>query len=176
MRYATRLATAGLCLAASATLAGDRFAVKPGLWEVTTTHQSSGMPAIPDEVLAKLPPEQRARIMAPSSGTHTHQQCVTEQDLERPFRPEDAQKHCTDKVVSQTSTAIEIALDCKEVGPGGGTGHGTFKVHATSAESAEGVLDMAISSGGQPMNMHSAFKSHWLGANCGDVKPARQQH
>ena len=38
--------------------------IKEGLWEMTVTHSMTGMPAIPPETLAKMPPEQRARIEA----------------------------------------------------------------------------------------------------------------
>src|SRR5271167_782538 len=47
---------------------------KEGLWEVTVTHSMSGMPAppnIPPDALAKLPPDQRARIEGMMKGTPT---------------------------------------------------------------------------------------------------------
>ena len=47
--------------------------VKPGLWETTATYKRSGASPIPSEALAKLNPEQRARleqrINANSSGS-----------------------------------------------------------------------------------------------------------
>ena len=45
--------------------------VKEGLWEITVTHSMTGMPnmpAIPPDALAKLPPEQRARMEAMMKG------------------------------------------------------------------------------------------------------------
>ena len=38
--------------------------MKPGLWEITLTVRSSGRPPMPPEVVAKLTPEERARIEA----------------------------------------------------------------------------------------------------------------
>jgi hypothetical protein len=47
--------------------------VKQGLWEVSTTHSMKGMPTaqmgnIPPDVLAKMSPDQRAKIEAMMSG------------------------------------------------------------------------------------------------------------
>jgi Protein of unknown function (DUF3617) len=38
--------------------------IKPGLWEVTTNPKMSGQMPIPEEQLAKMTPEQRARLQA----------------------------------------------------------------------------------------------------------------
>src|SRR5580765_3956296 len=64
--------------------------VKPGLWETTTTHKTSGAPPIPPETLAKLSREQRARLedrmnanSAGSTNTVTDKHCVTKEDVEK---------------------------------------------------------------------------------------------
>ncbi len=63
--------------------------VKEGLWEITVTHSMSGMPAmpsIPPDALAKMPPEQRARIEAMMKGgasTDVHKDCITKEKLEK---------------------------------------------------------------------------------------------
>jgi Protein of unknown function (DUF3617) len=64
MRFSIGL-TMLLCASACSSLwAADLHAleVKPGQWETTTTGQMTGVPAIPPEVLAKLTPEQRAKM------------------------------------------------------------------------------------------------------------------
>ena len=38
--------------------------VKTGQWESTMTGQTTGMPPIPDDVLNRMTPEQRAKIQA----------------------------------------------------------------------------------------------------------------
>jgi len=54
--------------------------VKEGLWEMTVTHSMTGMPAapnLPPDALAKLPPDQRARIevmMNGSNNTDVHKE------------------------------------------------------------------------------------------------------
>src|SRR6266568_18776 len=63
--------------------------VKPGLWETTATYKTSGAPPIPPETLAKLTPQQQARLeermkanSAGSSNTNTvtDKHYVTKQD------------------------------------------------------------------------------------------------
>ncbi len=60
--------------------------VKLGLWEVTSTTNVSGMPPIPDDVLARMTPEQRARMeaaMKARSGegpkTTVRKECITKE-------------------------------------------------------------------------------------------------
>ncbi|HEY1242524.1 MAG TPA: hypothetical protein VGF16_18310, partial [Bryobacteraceae bacterium] len=66
--------------------------VKTGLWESTMTNQMSGQMPIPAEALAKLTPEQRARIeqamkARASQGpkTSTNRSCVTKEQLNKPM-------------------------------------------------------------------------------------------
>src|SRR5438128_510676 len=59
--------------------AADQFDIKPGLWDITTSMQLSGMPPIPN--FDKMTPEQQARVagaMQNMSGrAHTTKSCVT---------------------------------------------------------------------------------------------------
>ena len=73
------------CGAALAADSVQPLDVKLGLWESTTTTEHSGAPPIPDEVLARLTPEQRAKIeeRAKASAqqgpkTTTRKNCVKE--------------------------------------------------------------------------------------------------
>ena len=56
---------------------------------MTVTHSMSGMPAIPNippDVLAKMPPEQRARVEAAMKGgpsTDVRKECITKEKLEK---------------------------------------------------------------------------------------------
>ncbi|MGA2360569.1 MAG: hypothetical protein ABSF66_16325 [Terriglobales bacterium] len=67
--------------------------VKEGLWEMTVTHSMSGMPAMPDippDVLAKMPPEQRARMEAMMKGgpsTDVRKECITKEKIEKQPAP-----------------------------------------------------------------------------------------
>ena len=66
----------------------ESFNAKPGAWEMSITTLTAGT-LIPPDVLAKMPPEQRAKFeqsMQARSGkpmTHTSKGCVTQEDLDQ---------------------------------------------------------------------------------------------
>ena len=70
------------------TVRAETLNIKTGAWEVTVSTATAGM-MIPKDALAKMPPEQRARIEAMMSArdgkvnTRTRRSCVTQQDLAR---------------------------------------------------------------------------------------------
>ena len=147
--------------------------VKPGLWESTVTIQSSGMPGIPEETLAKLPPEQRARMeaaMKGMGGTHTARSCLTGETLRKPLAFGDsANSSCKRTIVSSSSGAMEFHVECsndrmKSSGDG--------RVQAVSAESLKGETVMnSTMEGGRTTTTKVLFSSRWLGSDCGSVKP-----
>jgi hypothetical protein len=178
MEHILRLAVAGLLLVPLASPAADRIAAKAGLWEFTHQDSNSGVPPIPAEVLAKMPPEALAKLQAQMQhpAALTNRSCITEQDLDRGFNPEDRpNSKCKNTVVSRSSTALEIAIDCADLGKERGSGHGTAKFKATTPESMSGTVDMTIAMGDKTMTHHSDISGRWLGADCGDVKPSRKQ-
>jgi hypothetical protein len=157
----------------------DKLDVKPGLWETITSTEIGGMnspamPAIPPEVLAKMPPEQRDRMQAmmnsrgPGSPITT-KSCVTEKDLERGLRPEtNKEQSCKVDSVSIHGKTQEAHVTCTN---SRGTSTGVFKMTATSREAYEGTMDMDASVNGRTMTVKLQMKGKWLAANCGDVKP-----
>ena len=66
----------------------DSLNVRPGTWDISITTQTGGS-LIPPNLLAKMPPEQRAKIeqsMQARSGkpmTHSSKECVTQEDLDQ---------------------------------------------------------------------------------------------
>ena len=146
------------------------FNVKTGLWETTiNTTMSGGMP-IPDSVLARLTPEQRARMeerMKASSGgkttTATSRGCVTKEDLEKAPKFGLDQKACTYTILNSTGTKAEIRAECDKEGV---KGSGTMQVEALSSESVKGSYQSTAISNGHTMNVSSNFTSKWLGATC----------
>jgi hypothetical protein len=184
MKHPSRLAAAGLGPLSVAALAADRAAIKPGLWEFTHQSEVNGRPPIPDDLLAKMPPEARARMEAarqgrggpgPGAGAgRTTRQCITDRDLDRGFRADDERQHCTHKIRSQTRTSMEVAIECADIGEHGGSGHGTFKWTAPSPEAMAGTVDMTMTQGAETMTTHIKITGRWLGADCGDVKPRPQ--
>lgn len=154
--------------------------VKEGLWEVTSTHSMTGMPAmpsIPPDTLAKMPPEQRAKIEAMMKGgmgapkTEVRQDCITKEKLQKQMAFDQNRKECTRTIVSSTGSRLEMKIHCEGQGKDQQMStDGTFLVEATSSESAKGSMHAVTSGSGRTMNMDFTFSSKYLGAACGDVK------
>jgi hypothetical protein len=89
--------------------------VKEGLWETTLNMSGmAGMPGVPDDVLAKLTPEQRAQMEAMmkqrgmSSNGHATvvKSCVTKEKIEKGMAFSDEKReNCTQTIVNSTPTA-----------------------------------------------------------------------
>lgn len=172
-----------LCLIAAglpALASADKINVKTGLWETTTTTDMSGMPqtsTIPPETLAKMPPEQRARIEAVmgarnAAGGHDHksQSCVTEKDLERGFKPDQGREsECKAVSTKVDSSSQEVHMQCNGQKM---KGTGVFRITIRNRESYEGLMEMNMTdaTGEHPINMKMHMQGKWLSSDCGSVK------
>ncbi len=152
--------------------------VKEGLWEMTVTHSMTGMPSatIPPETLARMPPEQRARVEAAmkQSGmggpaTDVHKECITKEKLEKQMafdeNRKDKDNDCTRTIVNATGTKLEIKFHCEQ-----SSTDGTLLLEAASSDSVKGSMHSVTNSHGRTMNMDFTFSSRYLGPACGDVK------
>jgi len=175
MRKHLPLALIAVC---SLTLwAADNFTplnVKEGLWEVTVTHTMSGMPAtpnIPPDALAKMPPEQRARVEAMMKGTPStdvRKECVTKEKLQKNSAFSNNRGDCTRTLVTSTGSKLEVKIHCQEKQS---TTDGTLVLEALSSDGVKGTMhSVSNSNSGHNMNMDLTFSSKYLGPVCGDVK------
>jgi hypothetical protein len=153
--------------------AADNFTplnMKTGLWAVTVTHSMSGMPAvnIPADALAKMPPEQRARIEAMTKGTpDVHKECVTKEKLEKHTVFSKDRGDCTHNVVTSSGSKLEVKVHCEDKQT---TTDGTLVLEALNSDGVKGSLHSVVNSNGHTMNMDFAFSSRYLDSSCGDVK------
>ena len=153
-------------------LAADNtpFKVKPGLWEITADIERNGIPPLPPDVLARLTPEQRAKL-AQQAGPHhsVRKQCITQADVDKGFEPmaDMERANCTRTVTSSTATLRAGRITCT----GEMTGSGNYRFEARTPDSVIGNWDATMSHGGSPMTMKGAVQGKWLGSDCGDVKP-----
>lgn len=175
MRSALLLAATAVCLLTLG--AADEitpFNVKEGLWEVTVTHSMTGMPAapnLPPDALAKMPPEQRARVEAMMKGapsTDVRKDCVTKEKLEKHTAFSNNRGECTRTVVTSTGSKLELKFHCEEKQS---SSDGTFLMEAVASDNVKGTMHMVINpSNGHTMNMDFTISSKYLGPACGDVK------
>jgi hypothetical protein len=146
--------------------------VKPGLWESTITSTTSGQMPIPAEMLARLSPEQRAKLEArmkqnstPKSRTYTNRDCETKEKLaEQPFN---SAKECKQTITASTSTKAEVKMVCEF---GDVKSSGTMRIDVLSPENVKGSGQMTSNGGGHSMTVDTSFSAKWLGPSCGDVK------
>jgi Protein of unknown function (DUF3617) len=164
-----RLALVACCCAAPLALAADKLDVKPGLWEITSTHNISGIPPMPKEWADKVTPEQRAAMEAAfrkeaqkGPQTETDRKCITKQDADKPFDLGD--KDCTQTIVHTTRNTQEVRLTCD----GETKGNGVLRVTSPTPETMTGTLDLTLGDGKDPMKVKSQLKGRWLGPDCGD--------
>ena len=155
--------------------------VKEGLWEVTVTHPSGGLPGMPEDVLAKMPPEQRARIeemmkqkgVSMSGNTTVVKNCVTKEKIAKGMAfADEKQKNCSHTIVSSSSSHVEVKFHCDETRKDGSktTVDGTTTVDVMNDDSTKGTTHIVTSGGDKPMTMDLTFTSKYLGSSCGDLK------
>jgi hypothetical protein len=168
------IVTRALCLVTIPLLVGFaqeivRPDVKTGLWETTVNNHINGAPPIPDDVLARMTPEQKARMMgAMGGGPHTSKACLTEEKLSKgtDFGSND-RPNCKRTILSSTAKGADVQEDCTEK-------DGTYaaKIHyeVTSRESANGTVHVDMNRMGKAMTIDGTFQSKWLADSCGDVK------
>jgi hypothetical protein len=144
--------------------------VKLGLWESSTTTEHSGAPPIPDEVLARLTPEQRAKIeeRARASAqqgprTTTRKNCVKKEDLDKAMAFGNNDKNCHRTILASSSSKLEFRIEC---GTGAMKSNGDVHIEAISSEHVKGSVKMTIGDGTRSMKMNSTFESKWLGPVC----------
>jgi hypothetical protein len=140
--------------------------VKLGQWETTVT-SNIPMPAIPQEVLNKLPPEQRAKLqerMKANQGPRTSQSCLKKEDLDKAMKFGADDNSCTRTIVTSSRSKQEIHIECAR---GGSKQTGIIRIEATGPDSIKGSMEFG-ESGNRSANFSSTFTSKWLGPACKD--------
>jgi hypothetical protein len=133
------------------------------------------MPQIPPEALAKLPPDQRAKLEAAlkqasdvtSGKPTTSKNCIKKEDLAKLNPRGNADKSCKMTVLSSSRTKQEIKMDCDS--PDNKT-TSTVTIEALSSDSSKFSLVSNGTSNGQPIHMTVNGSGKWLSATCTETK------
>lgn len=150
--------------------------VKLGLWESTTTSEMTGMPPIPDELLAKMTPEQRSRMEAAAKARgaqskkapSVHQSCVTKESLAKAQNfGNDDRLSCQRNIIRSSSTAQDIRFECDVSGI---KSTGNIHVEAVNPEHVKGTSQVEAAGGKNAMTMKVNFESRWIGPDCSAMK------
>jgi Protein of unknown function (DUF3617) len=170
MNVRSSLLFASLLALSASTTAAEKLNVKLGLWEMTSSTETSGVPPLPKELLDKLTPQQRKEMeadvraeQAKGPEKDTDRECITQHDLDRPLEPDNA-KDCKHTIVSSTRTSQEVHIVCT----GGMPGSGTLKVSAPTSERMTGSMDLKLGEGTQTMTIRAQLQGRWLHSDCGE--------
>jgi hypothetical protein len=174
------LVAAIAALSAAAALAEPHM--RPGLWEETITiksdnAQANAAVAQMKEKLATMPPDQRAMVekmmashgVGVASGTpNTRRVCLTKEQVERGFRPEDDGR-CTRSNVDSSGNATSFDFACKTE-HSDVTGHGKFTAMGDSAFAVTTSADNVTPK--MTMHIDTDIAGKFVSSDCGDVKPS----
>lgn len=147
--------------------------IKPGLWEVHSDRTVGGQ-KMPDmgERLQKLPPEQRKRMeqMMKQRGMDTSQGalriCMTRETLDQGHWQNGGSANCKTDVGSRTGSTWKWHSVCTQPAVTS-DGEAVFQ----DPENYTVSIRSTVTVQGQPRESTMVSKAHWLGADCGDVKP-----
>lgn len=136
--------------------------VTMGLWQTETTSTVTGVENTP-----------MASMAAAMGRQHVTQGCLTAEHWKSDIQGFNAkmQHGCTLSNVHQDSHEVSFDESCQESRGGTNTTHADILID--SAEHAHGTVVMKVSMPNlpQPMIVTVNMVSHYLGADCGDVKP-----
>lgn len=152
----------------------------PGLWEHSFTMSSQGgeieqAQAEMHKQLAAMPPAERKKIeaMMASRGAKLDAQgasvrfCLTKEQAAKPAEPR-LTGDCTMSDLRRSGSKVSYRFACTKPQPVSGEG----QVDYLSEKAYTGKSTMTTQLNGQPQPMTMAMAGKWLGAACGDVKPA----
>lgn len=164
----TAVMVAGLTAALLAQGA-PKINVRLGLWEITTTVTVGGdMPVD----TSNMSPDQAARVKAAMGAmmgphTNTSKSCLTQEKFNQGLLSDN--KNCKSTIVTNTSTALEVQMECAEP-----SGQGTTSIQAhfeaPTPDTMKGSFKGTTAMGTQKMMSNGTTTGKWLGADCGNIK------
>ena len=140
--------------------------VKLGLWETKLTNQTDMSAMLPPEVLARLTPEQLAKMRGGAPTTTKH--CATKDTINEALasaNTNSARQNCTRTFVTSTSTKLVVHMECTS---GNNKTSGDVQVDVIDRENTKGSMVMTTGAG-RGGNIKMEWTTKWLGADCGDV-------
>ncbi len=147
---------------------------KPGLWEITSSQQMKGAPPVPPEVLAKMSPEQRAKIEAlfkqregQGPVTRTRQSCITQDQLSNNPFTED-RPSCQRTIINSTPTVFEFHQECNESNGSHIVTDG--KVEAPGDTNMKGSMKVKVDNSGRTTDINIDLSGKWLSSDCAQAK------
>ena len=149
--------------------------IKPGLWEVTVTPKVSGEMPIPEDQLAKMTPEQRAKVEAMVKGAgskpHVYKDCMTPEKIAKGFEMERGadEASCKRNVISSTASELTLHDECNHTNR---TTVSDVHFEFKGGTQINGKLHIVTTASGKSMTVDSTVAGKYVTASCGSVKDA----
>jgi hypothetical protein len=160
---------------------------KPGLWENKTLKlvvdgkdmaaQMAEMMAKRDQMMAALPADQRARVEAMFKSTGISQGsdgnyriCISPEMAKRATPVIDKNAHCPPAKVTRNGNQVGFEVSCTYNGVtsvGKGTSTNSGDVITTEMD----MTSTNANANGKTQVIHTEAEMHFIGPDCGDVKP-----
>jgi len=173
-RYLLTITLASLSWASAANSA--ETAIRPGLWEVTTTSNllslASQLPPEQLNNLNELAREYGFEIPEIQNGAAKSNACITPEMANQKTLPDAFQNQagCTIKNATQNKNNYRVEFVCKNPQlSGNGIAEGTFK----TAESFSGTTIFNGSVQGNAVSDQANINGKWVGASCGTIKTSQ---
>jgi hypothetical protein len=158
-------------------------AIKPGLWEFKQTPQldpaRQAQMAQAQKAMENMPPERRQMIeqmMAQrgvsvnmAGGVITVKTCVTKEQAERNFAPVNHQGNCTQDA-KRSGNVIQTHFVCTDP-----ASEGDATVTLRGGDGFTNDVTLRRQRDGKTETTKVSGEGRWLGADCGDVQPAKSQ-
>jgi hypothetical protein len=159
--------------------ADQPFDVKPGLWDIASTVQMSGLPPLPN--LDQMTPEQRARIeaamknMTGAPRTTTVKSCVTREGIQQAIAKASSTNTntCAPKLVSASASKVLLHVDCSQE-KSDIKSSGDVTIDRRDSEHFTGTGAIKTAANGRTMDMKWSMTGTFVSSDCGNVKPNGQ--
>jgi hypothetical protein len=144
--------------------------IKMGLWQSNVTTTMGGF-QIPPDVAEKM--RAMGRPVPGGPQTTAVQSCMTADEWGKTWEKmnSNGDQKCTS--TNRTLEEHKLSFDESCVSPRGGTFTGHFEMQFDDDEHSHGSLHMKGEQGpsGQPITIDMTMNSHFVAADCGEVKP-----
>src|SRR5579871_224932 len=165
MRLAIVLSLAG-CLQGA-----EPLDIKTGMWEISLSVRTKGLPPLPAGALRQLTPEQRALYEqrskeAAAPQTVVKRECLEAAELRQPWALSFglAGQGCRQNLVESSARLQEIHVDCGHDTTKGG---GTIRIEAFDREHAKVTTEWFGGDGARKVGTGSIALLKWLSPICG---------
>lgn len=163
------------------TFSAEASALRPGVWECTTTIKTKNgemerAMAQMEEQMAMLPPEQRKMMeqsmasqgIAKSSKPNSYKVCITKEEAAKGVIPS-SDPQCQQKIVRRSGNTVWFTFSCK--GTPKSSGEGKYTLIKDNAY--QGSMKVKTIAAGRAETVEMSHSGKWISEDCSSLKKKR---